>query len=261
MHSSSRNRGWGGSRGRQSASPRRSGLFAGGVDHLACGAKAIDGSRHTRIDAYLQQHLADFFRAYTIAKRSRYMELELMRPVEHTEHCNVQHAADLARQFLAAPDRAPAIFVEHFLERSSTYPAAIEHMNANATFAAHTLDLFEHSPHFAEEIVRNPELVEEIARAADATATTATPPTSGELRRWYRREMLRVQAASICLSQPIFDTLARTSDLADASATGFSFEAMKIISVKVVFSRADSVVIMSSIIRGKLFGGRQRAFW
>jgi glutamate-ammonia-ligase adenylyltransferase len=37
-----------------------------------------------------------------------------------------------------------------------------------------------------------------------------------DLRRWYRREMLRIQAASVCYSQPIFDTLARTSDLADA---------------------------------------------
>jgi len=36
------------------------------------------------------------------------------------------------------------------------------------------------------------------------------------LRRWYRREMVRIQAASICLSEPIFDTLVRTSELADA---------------------------------------------
>jgi glutamate-ammonia-ligase adenylyltransferase len=35
-------------------------------------------------------------------------------------------------------------------------------------------------------------------------------------RRWFRREMLRIQAGSICCSHPIFDTLARTSELADA---------------------------------------------
>ena len=44
-----------------------------------------------------------------------------------------------------------------------------------------------------------------------------SPPDSvGELRRWYRREMVRIQAASVCLSEPIFETLLRTSDLADA---------------------------------------------
>jgi [glutamine synthetase] adenylyltransferase / [glutamine synthetase]-adenylyl-L-tyrosine phosphorylase len=36
-----------------------------------------------------------------------------------------------------------------------------------------------------------------------------------ELRRWYRREMLRIQTASICESEPIFETLERTSALAD----------------------------------------------
>jgi hypothetical protein len=33
------------------------------------------------------------------------------------DHRNVEHAARLARQFVAAPDRAPAIFVEQVLER------------------------------------------------------------------------------------------------------------------------------------------------
>ena len=39
--------------------------------------------------------------------------------------------------------------------------------------------------------------------------------TRAELRRWYRREMLHIQTASICESQPIFETLERTSALAD----------------------------------------------
>jgi len=127
-----------------------------------------------------------------------------------------QRAPRLFSVLTSAGLRRGARAFEHFLERSSANPALMERLNSDAAFAAHTLDLFEHSPHFAEELVRNPELVEEIARAADAAATTATPPSPGELRRWYRREMLRIQAASICLSQPIFDTLARTSDLADA---------------------------------------------
>ena len=39
--------------------------------------------------------------------------------------------------------------------------------------------------------------------------------TPVQLRRWYRREMLRIQTASICESQPIFETLEHTSALAD----------------------------------------------
>jgi glutamate-ammonia-ligase adenylyltransferase len=38
-----------------------------------------------------------------------------------------------------------------------------------------------------------------------------------ELRRYYRREMFRIQVESICLSLPIFTTLRRTSELADAA--------------------------------------------
>jgi glutamate-ammonia-ligase adenylyltransferase len=38
-----------------------------------------------------------------------------------------------------------------------------------------------------------------------------------DLRRFYRREMFRIQAASLCLPEPVFDTLARTSELAEAA--------------------------------------------
>jgi glutamate-ammonia-ligase adenylyltransferase len=36
-----------------------------------------------------------------------------------------------------------------------------------------------------------------------------------DLRRFFNREMLRIQAESICLKTPIFETLRRTSELAD----------------------------------------------
>jgi [glutamine synthetase] adenylyltransferase / [glutamine synthetase]-adenylyl-L-tyrosine phosphorylase len=103
---------------------------------------------------------------------------------------------------------------EHFLERTAQDTARLEHLDRNTTFAAHTLDLFEHSPHFAEELIRTPELADEIARAADPL--DPAPATMPEVRRWYRRMMVRIQAASICLAQPVFETLLRTSELADA---------------------------------------------
>ena len=37
-----------------------------------------------------------------------------------------------------------------------------------------------------------------------------------ELRRWYRRGILRIEAESICRAHEVFDTLAKTSQLADA---------------------------------------------
>jgi glutamate-ammonia-ligase adenylyltransferase len=37
-----------------------------------------------------------------------------------------------------------------------------------------------------------------------------------ELRRWYRRGILRIEAESICRSHPVFETLAKTSELVDA---------------------------------------------
>src|SRR4029077_9519261 len=79
-----------------------------------------------------------------------------------------------------------------------------------------TLDLFEHSPHFAEELIRVPELLDDVARAGDASVLGSPPDTAGELRLWYRQEMVGIQSASGCLSEAIFETLLRTSDLADA---------------------------------------------
>jgi [glutamine synthetase] adenylyltransferase / [glutamine synthetase]-adenylyl-L-tyrosine phosphorylase len=128
-------------------------------------------------------------------------------------------SAALARANLQRGYRA----FEHFLERLSEDARLSGHarrlgdLNANPELAASTLDLFEHSPYFAEELIRWPELVDDVARARLPLAAEEPPPRElSELRRWFRREMVRIQTESICLSHPIFDTLARTSELADA---------------------------------------------
>jgi glutamate-ammonia-ligase adenylyltransferase len=101
---------------------------------------------------------------------------------------------------------------EHFLEKLSADEARLQQLNEDAALTACTLDLFEQSPYFAEELIRSPELIDVLC---DPPLNDDHPKDAPELRRWYRREMLRIQAASICESQPIFDTLERTSALAD----------------------------------------------
>ena len=106
---------------------------------------------------------------------------------------------------------------EHFLERLSGDPWRLDRLNADQDLAGNTLDLFEHSPHFAEELIRSPELLDDVAHATIPLIADHAPPGDlPELRRWFRREMVRIQTDSICHSHPIFDTLVRTSELADS---------------------------------------------
>lgn len=126
-----------------------------------------------------------------------------------------QRAPRLSEALAKADLRRGYASFEHFLERLTADPALLEKLDDNPKLASLTLDVFEHSPYFAEELIRAPELIEEVERAAEP-GRAAPPSSMMELRRWYRREMIRIQAASIGLSEPIFDTLTRTSELADA---------------------------------------------
>jgi glutamate-ammonia-ligase adenylyltransferase len=123
-----------------------------------------------------------------------------------------QTAPALSRSLAAAELQHGYRAFEHFLEKLSADEPRLERLNEDAALTARTLDLFEHSPYFAEELIRTPELIDVIG---GAPAEESTPHDARELRRWYRREMLRIQTASICESQPIFETLERTSALAD----------------------------------------------
>ncbi|MCL6507329.1 MAG: glutamine-synthetase adenylyltransferase, partial [Bryobacteraceae bacterium] len=113
-------------------------------------------------------------------------------------------------------------YLEHFLEKVLDRPPWLEWLDGDPTLAGWVLDLFEHSPYFAEQMVRTPELLEELKdlrehpapRAYDEIACRASDIAA--LRRLFQREMFRIQAESICLQAPIFSTLERTSELADA---------------------------------------------
>jgi len=107
---------------------------------------------------------------------------------------------------------------EYFLERLSPDTARLERLNAEPELASTALDLFEHSPYFAEELIRKPESMDELARLTIPLIQDEPPPHDAtELRRWFRRAILRIEAESICRSHPIFETLDKTSRLADVA--------------------------------------------
>jgi [glutamine synthetase] adenylyltransferase / [glutamine synthetase]-adenylyl-L-tyrosine phosphorylase len=100
---------------------------------------------------------------------------------------------------------------EHFLERASAEELAL--LDRDPALLTKTLDIFEHSPYFAEELIRAPDLVDEIGRVA---GDEAAPNKIGELRHWFRCQILRIESRSICSAPPIFDTLTETSELAES---------------------------------------------
>src|SRR5581483_1572984 len=80
---------------------------------------------------------------------------------------------------------------EHFLEKAFAAPAILNRLDADAVLATPALDIFEHSPYFADQLLRDPELLDEIARPMQLEGELLD---SGDgLRRFYRRQMLRIQ--------------------------------------------------------------------
>jgi glutamate-ammonia-ligase adenylyltransferase len=173
-----------------------------------------------RLVSDLQTHLEHVVELYERVVHSR--SFAEAPPVAGRQAANVVLALDQTAPALAAAlartdmHRGYRAF-EHFLERLSGDTARLSQINRDPVLIGELLDLFEHSPHFAEELIRAPELVDEVARASKPLPEEEWAPVdTSDLRRWFRREIVRIQAESICRSWPIFDTLLRTSNLADA---------------------------------------------
>ncbi len=95
-------------------------------------------------------------------------------------------------------------------------------LNSASLTADYTRQIFDLSPFLAEQLSRQPELLDEISALASnpgacpAFEGLAAPLNDIEgLHRFYAREMFRIIAASICLPQPVFQTLDRASGLAE----------------------------------------------
>jgi glutamate-ammonia-ligase adenylyltransferase len=128
-----------------------------------------------------------------------------------------QRAPQLASAFAHAQmDRGSGAF-EHFLARLADDPNTLARLDSDSDLTSAVIDLFAHSPFFGEELIRRPESVLELNTPPESLIHGEPPPlVPADLRRWYRRGTLRIEAESICRSHAVFDTLAKTSELADA---------------------------------------------
>jgi glutamate-ammonia-ligase adenylyltransferase len=86
------------------------------------------------------------------------------------------------------------------------------------------LTIFELSPYFSEQILRHVDFVGQLLAMHNPLGNTlpysdlvSVFEEPAELRNFYHREQFRILAESICLERPIFETLARSSELADAA--------------------------------------------
>jgi glutamate-ammonia-ligase adenylyltransferase len=129
-------------------------------------------------------------------------------------------APRLARALAATGLKRGAMLFEHFLEKIIQTPDLLDLLDRSPVLARHTLDIFEHSRYFAEQLVRAPELIREMENLADPGSLSLEQgilSDPSDLRRSFRRQIFRIQAASICLGLPVFETLEQTSDLADSA--------------------------------------------
>jgi glutamate-ammonia-ligase adenylyltransferase len=130
-----------------------------------------------------------------------------------------RRAPRLAEALSRAPLRRGHDRFEHFMEKAIGNPQWLSRLDSDSQLAACALDMFEHSQYFSDQLIRHPDLLEELARACESPEfrlDAESPEEAESLRRFYLRQMLRIQCQSVFLRQPIFATLDHTSDLADA---------------------------------------------
>jgi glutamate-ammonia-ligase adenylyltransferase len=107
----------------------------------------------------------------------------------------------------------------HFREKIAAYPEHAACFEDDPQVRACTLELFETSDFFSAQLVRYPELIDEIRVACgdrQGRYGFEPPPDIPSLNHFFRHQMVRIQSDSIYHATPIFKTLKRTSDLADS---------------------------------------------
>ena len=204
----------------------------GALDVLARKMPAAGGGVRDAawLERQLSEHLADVRELYArviYAHQPMYygpMEGGYAGPEEQEERAP-QGAVNLTRYLdRCAPQLAISLAgarvhrgrerLDHYLEKALAHPHLLERLNTDPGLVERVVDLFEHSVYFGDQLLRYPELLEEID-GATGPAEEALEDAAA-LRRYFRRHMMRIQGDSIFGREPIFTTLERTSDLADS---------------------------------------------
>ncbi|HTQ54295.1 MAG TPA: hypothetical protein VMI94_07525 [Bryobacteraceae bacterium] len=156
---------------------------------------------------------------YTLADGDaddRWQPMELDRPpaagalVRYMDERAPQLAATLSRVKVNRGRER----LEYFLEEVFGNTDWLARLNAQPSLVERVVDLFEHSQYFGDQLLRHPELLADLDPAGDG-ASPADITDAAALRVYFRRQMLRIQSDSLARPAPIFETLERTSDLAD----------------------------------------------
>lgn len=105
--------------------------------------------------------------------------------------------------------------MEHFLER---LPAdQLRWLNDSPHLANNIIDIFEHASWLADGINRNIDSIEALRTLGVERPRDLVRAAAGDthrLRREFERELILIEAASLCLQRPVFETLKQTSRLA-----------------------------------------------
>ncbi|HMC59298.1 MAG TPA: hypothetical protein VKJ01_08915, partial [Candidatus Solibacter sp.] len=140
-------------------------------------------------------------------------EVEGLAPASNLARMLETRAPRLAQAIAAADLPRGRERLEHFLERAIESPGGLGQLESDASLVAAVLDIFKHSGHFGDQLLRYPELLDEIGEPVQIAGGTLEDAAA--LRRFYRSQMLRIQCESILQSAPIFHTLVQTSLLAE----------------------------------------------
>jgi [glutamine synthetase] adenylyltransferase / [glutamine synthetase]-adenylyl-L-tyrosine phosphorylase len=126
----------------------------------------------------------------------------------------------LARKLEAGALRRNLQLWERFAEQAGE---RLEMIERDEVLMHSLFDVFSHSPQLADELIRDPSRLDDLnalrqrptSRADLSEVLDVAGPS--ELRRAYRRHSFLIQIESLCFSAPVFSTLDRMSEVADAA--------------------------------------------
>lgn len=128
-----------------------------------------------------------------------------------------QKAPALASLLKRRRIRRNAEGIERFIEKLEQRPALLLQVEEDRRLASNLLDVFDHSPWLADALNRNPEFLMDMRDPGPRRhSELAAADDSRSLRILYRQELFRILTQSLCERTPIFETLLRTSELAEA---------------------------------------------